>query len=922
MPASALPSAAGTELYSQVIRPSNGHNYAWDSSELRPGPLLDASEHQAATLVNEERDAAHALRRWHALMEIVHTEAGYVRDLRALVKVYLVLLPSLPLSAPAYQAVQELSQEASELLVLHERFLLALKKASSLATDGATPIGSIDEAVCKVAGLFIKEASTFDLYQRFCATQPDTFRLLRPVQARAEWAAFEQRCAGGGDEFADLNSSVQSNEVKNLDSNESANGGSGATPNSASAPATTTTIVPCRPPPRRTVPTRTLSLMPSAFKAYASSSPTPQTADLSSSTRRHSYDSLAAVFGPGSVKHRSGSITSSSESSSSTSSTCPSTPNSRLRFHDFLIKPVQRICKYPLMLEGLRSRTRGDMPDAAVASAVESMRGVATRVDEARRQKEAAARSRLIIDRIEPHAVVTTEFIRSLGECLLAGSLDVVHHHHILDPVTTPVRVRYLGAFLYLGGYLLLVKVDKGKIYRIKHWFSLTPFALVDISQDRALVPCSFRLSYMDHHFEIAAACQSEKDLWMRAINEARCTYPAWKCEPVSSLQIVQVDPSTPPVDGNVSDATEPPTVLAGLSSSSSIPDLSNPLAVLRLSNIRNRASPSNPTVRIFSLTDGSSILLRRSSDSNRIFVDRGLVDVLSELVSSLRKQALAREETLFPPPPHSSDTSQTIGIAAKNRLTRRGSMLVARPRALFLPGAVDSEDETTEQSSTIRHGNTYTSRSRLSLLPASSVLYTEPERWKNSSIGSSGSELQARQRTFFDKSHLPSGALSLPSSPTIPGIQQSSQLSGMADIPRNHRRARSLVGSVKDLMRRATAKRTYAQQASEAWQTLQTPNDASSDAGESTETASSTTRRRVSSAPTSPPLTPTCVLFSKSCSQSQPQPQHTIVDSPIPRADSPTTSGLKPLDKKPGSNPSNPDQTLNPRRRDRKSVV
>lgn len=80
--------------------------------------------------------------------------------------------------------------------------------------------------------------------------------------------------------------------------------------------------------------------------------------------------------------------------------------------------------------------------------------------------------------------IVTTDFVKSLGDCLLAGSLDVVHHHHILHPVSTPVRVRYLGAFLYLGGYLLLVKVDKAKVYRIKHWFSLASFELVDIPQD------------------------------------------------------------------------------------------------------------------------------------------------------------------------------------------------------------------------------------------------------------------------------------------------------------------------------------------------------------------------------------------------------------------------------------------------------
>jgi hypothetical protein len=80
--------------------------------------------------------------------------------------------------------------------------------------------------------------------------------------------------------------------------------------------------------------------------------------------------------------------------------------------------------------------------------------------------------------------VVSTDFIKSLGDCLLAGSLDVVHHHHIFHPVSTPVRVRYLGAFLYSGGYFLLVKVDKGRVYRMKHWFSLASFELVDIPQD------------------------------------------------------------------------------------------------------------------------------------------------------------------------------------------------------------------------------------------------------------------------------------------------------------------------------------------------------------------------------------------------------------------------------------------------------
>ena len=71
-----------------------------------------------------------------------------------------------------------------------------------------------------------------------------------------------------------------------------------------------------------------------------------------------------------------------------------------------------------------------------------------------------------------------------MGDCLLAGLLDVVHHHHVLDPVSTPVRIKYLGVLLYLGGYLIVVKVGRGKAYHIKHWFSLKSFEMVDTPQD------------------------------------------------------------------------------------------------------------------------------------------------------------------------------------------------------------------------------------------------------------------------------------------------------------------------------------------------------------------------------------------------------------------------------------------------------
>lgn len=176
----------------------------------------------------------------------------------------------------------------------------------------------------------------------------------------------------------------------------------------------------------------------------------------------------------------------------------PSLSNrSRLQFRDFLIMPIQRVCRYPLLLSQLLSSAATPSPSEErseflstdeydigvdVERALGAMRGVAEEADEARRIKEAEIKSATLIERMDPHPAVTPLLLRSLGTCRLIGSLDVLHHHPVVAPLVPPVKVKYLAAFLYRG-YLVLAKVKKGKVYEPKHFLPLEVFQLIDITE-------------------------------------------------------------------------------------------------------------------------------------------------------------------------------------------------------------------------------------------------------------------------------------------------------------------------------------------------------------------------------------------------------------------------------------------------------
>ncbi|KAK0206391.1 hypothetical protein DFS33DRAFT_1239634, partial [Desarmillaria ectypa] len=673
-------------------------------------------------------------RKYHVLMELLSTEVRYLMDLRVLVSIYLRNISTVtcrtplssafgrtssftsasrsssnthlytPLSAssgniPDLQSLQPLTsitlkdskaqsrylftnsdiellaRNAEEVLQFHENFVEEIRAAltplgfpvESTEKLGTGPgvnnrgIDNLEACISFVSTKFATEASRFNSYEVFCAGHPEAIDIVRRAQQQYpnEWEGFEQRC------------SILIGDLVGTDS-------------------TTSPI---------------------------NSDPVPlPPAETPLKRRRTSVSSLEGVR---TLVSRSGTIREQVQDSWR--------DKKRLNFLDYLIMPVQRICRYPLLLDQLKPGKvlhalsspqpvgRSDV-NVIVESAAQAMRHVATKVDEARHRHNVALQSSLIVARISratpvPSSVQTSSvnatsqflmpsFLSSLGVCLLAGSLDVMHSRSHTS--ITNISAKYFGAFLYLGGYLILVKVVKGKVYEPRHWFRLTDFDVEDVTED-ALLPCSFRLNCKGHRFELAAACQKEKEAWMSSIRESLShSSSSWINEPTSSLQFDGKGEHVP------STLDEPCETIHALPTIQSIPDVGKnldqrELTATLLDTLAHDPHPSKPykaetaapsrrsstasVKAIFTPMSSSEpdiIIIRRSSPSARLQVDHGLRDVISEPCLAARSHATRREEELFQAPNIARPglPRNSSGLSMKSRLKKHESVRVRRRKS------------------------------------------------------------------------------------------------------------------------------------------------------------------------------------------------------------------------------------------------
>lgn len=327
----------------------------------------------------------------------------------------------------------------------------------------------------------------------------------------------------------------------------------------------------------------------------------------------------------------------------------------------------------------------------------------------------------------------------------------------------------------------------------------------------QVMLPHSFHLSSKDVHFELAAACQKEKDIWLQAIANSMKHEPIWSDVPLPSYTDIRRTPSgdsrtyTPTYantpytpGGSDTDSPEPPFHMDSRSKKLVLKkvDVTAPQEQPRSPS---RHSSTTSIKSIFSPVghDPNTIYINRSLLSGRLQVENDLEDVASRACLDARKQAILHEEVLFPPPPgHHRETwsfsrsNSAISVAnlAKSRLSRQESLRVPRRKT-----RCDSMTAFTPQSESTNFGLPPRGKvKRLSTPLPRQLLMTPIEPLQSSESPATTSSLPL--------SISPQSLFSSVTTPSIPSTRCSSPISRPSSPSSlmGHRHSRSLIRNVK----------------------------------------------------------------------------------------------------------------------------
>ncbi|KAF9377372.1 hypothetical protein CPC16_011857, partial [Podila verticillata] len=252
--------------------------------------------------------------------------------------------------------------------------------------------------------------------------------------------------------------------------------------------------------------------------------------------------------------------------------------NSRADLKDYLIKPIQRICRYPLLLREILRLTRtNDSEYQAVLQAHDLMKDMAHALDEAQRAVERRMMTELFLKKI-PETTYPRK-ANNFGQQQLGGSPGFNGFSHFLesnphplegralleqdlasDPASSslpfdpnghmvglspsaltktilseagsivlagaleyvllsnmPIRLKYYGCFLF-ETMLVVVKPKKANQYEIRQWLPLRLCELQETTRLDGYTRFGWRILFDHHRIDLGAMSATEQSVWVTTL--------------------------------------------------------------------------------------------------------------------------------------------------------------------------------------------------------------------------------------------------------------------------------------------------------------------------------------------------------------------------------------------------------------------
>ncbi|PVU96599.1 hypothetical protein BB561_001092 [Smittium simulii] len=186
--------------------------------------------------------------------------------------------------------------------------------------------------------------------------------------------------------------------------------------------------------------------------------------------------------------------------------------NSRLEIKDYLMKPVQRICKYPLFIRELLAETRG-AEAIELEKVLKKVEGVCKKINEAQKKADMHNLTLEYIKIYKDNCNLPISLIKKLGTIYLSGTLNVVDYESGAE--TSPVSY---GCVLF-NRFFIINKVRKGNMIEPKYWFPLHTMAIQIINTNLMGTLC-WRLVHRksNQHMDFSAHSPEESKIWIEQI--------------------------------------------------------------------------------------------------------------------------------------------------------------------------------------------------------------------------------------------------------------------------------------------------------------------------------------------------------------------------------------------------------------------